>query len=195
MKRTLIIILACAMVAVTGCKPKTGSDDTTSTADVTENIQDQDTDTPAEPDAQPADAVTPAKEEQPATEAMVPQETIFKIKTSCGDITVKLYDDTPLHKENFIRLANSNFYDGILFHRVIKDFMIQCGDPNTKDSTRVAEWGQGGPGYTIPAEITAEHSHVKGALAAARRSDKVNPAKESPAHSSTSCTILKIAAT
>lgn len=179
MKRTLIIILACAMVAFTGCKPKTGSDNAADTTDATEILDDQDTETPAEPDAQPVEAASPATEDNTATEVMATQETIFKIKTSYGDITVKLYDDTPLHKENFIRLANSKFYDGILFHRVIKDFMIQCGDPNTKDSTRMSEWGQGGPGYTIPAEITAEHSHVKGALAAARRGDKVNPAKES----------------
>lgn len=179
MKRTLIIILACAMVAVTGCKPKTGADNATDGAAVTETENSEVTEDQTEPDAQPVETVSAETEIKTATEDMAQQETFYKIKTSCGDITIKLYDDTPLHKQNFIRLANAKFFDGILFHRVIKDFMIQGGDPLTVDSTRVAEWGTGGPGYTIPAEITPNHSHVKGALAAARRGDTVNPAKES----------------
>ena len=107
------------------------------------------------------------------------EEPIFDIQTNLGTIKVKLYSKTPKHKANFEKLALSGFYDGILFHRVIDGFMIQGGDPNTKDSTLVEKYGQGGPGYTIPAEFVPEYKHAKGALAAARRGDAANPAKES----------------
>ncbi|MCL4156698.1 UNVERIFIED_CONTAM: hypothetical protein GTU68_030514 [Idotea baltica] len=93
------------------------------------------------------------------------------IETSMGDIKVELYDSTPGHKANFIKLANEGFYDGLLFHRVMGGFMIQGGDPNSKSS--------GGPGYTIPAEIEDNLVHYKGALAAARQGDQVNPRKKS----------------
>ena len=106
-------------------------------------------------------------------------EPKFTIETSKGKMTVKLYEETPLHKENFIKLAGSGFFNGILFHRVINGFMIQTGDPLTKNPDRADEWGTGGPGYTIPAEIVKGFTHKKGALAAARRGDFVNPAKES----------------
>jgi cyclophilin family peptidyl-prolyl cis-trans isomerase len=106
-------------------------------------------------------------------------EPLLKIKTTDGTMTVKLYSVTPLHRDNFVKLAKSGFYNGLLFHRVIKGFMIQGGDPFTRDSTKVAQFGTGGPGYTIPAEIVPGLTHKKGALAAARRGDMVNPAKES----------------
>lgn len=107
------------------------------------------------------------------------EEPILKVETTQGTMTVKLYADTPLHRDNFVKLARSGFYDGLLFHRIIKGFMIQGGDPLTKDSSQVALFGTGGPGYTVPAEIVAGKTHKKGALAAARRGDQVNPAKES----------------
>lgn len=107
------------------------------------------------------------------------EEPIFDIQTNLGTIKVKLYSKTPKHKANFEKLALSGFYDGILFHRVIDGFMIQGGDPNTKDTTLVDKYGQGGPGYTIPAEIVPEYRHKKGALAAARRGDAANPERES----------------
>lgn len=107
------------------------------------------------------------------------EEPIFDIQTNLGMIKVKLYSKTPKHKANFEKLALSGFYDGILFHRVIDGFMIQGGDPNTKDTTLVEKYGQGGPGYTIPAEIIPEYRHKKGALAAARRGDAANPERES----------------
>ena len=107
------------------------------------------------------------------------EEPMLKIKTTDGTMTVKLYAETPLHRDNFVKLAKSGFYDGLLFHRIIKGFMIQGGDPFTRDSSKVAQYGTGGPGYTIPAEIVAGKTHKKGALAAARRGDQVNPAKES----------------
>ena len=109
----------------------------------------------------------------------LPQEPVFDIVTSMGTIRVKLYKDTPKHRDNFIRLATSHFYDDVLFHRVIDGFMIQGGDPYTRDTSRVAEWGEGGPGYTIDAEILPTHRHKRGALAAARRQNLANPMKES----------------
>lgn len=111
--------------------------------------------------------------------ANLPEEPIFDIVTTKGVIKVKLYSKTPLHRENFAKLAFEKFYDGILFHRVIPDFMIQVGDPLTKDSANVAKYGTGGPGYNVKAEIVPDYHHKLGALAAARRGDAVNPYKES----------------
>ncbi|HPR32029.1 MAG TPA: peptidylprolyl isomerase [Prolixibacteraceae bacterium] len=101
------------------------------------------------------------------------------IKTSFGDMTVLLYDDTPQHRDNFIQLVENGFYNGLLFHRVIKDFMIQGGDPESKKAPAGKRLGSGGPGYQIPAEIKPEHFHKKGALAAARTGDAANPERKS----------------
>ena len=109
----------------------------------------------------------------------LPQEPVFDIVTSMGTIRVKLYKNTPKHRDNFIRLAISHYYDGLLFHRVVDGFMIQGGDPYTRDTSRVEEWGEGGPGYNIDAEIVPEYRHKRGALAAARRQNLANPMKES----------------
>ena len=99
------------------------------------------------------------------------------MKTSMGDIEIELFEkDAPLHVANFKKLVKSGFYDGLTFHRVIPNFMIQGGDPNSKDNDRSND-GQGGPGYTIPAEIKSKHE--KGSIAAARLGDAVNPKKES----------------
>lgn len=111
--------------------------------------------------------------------AGLPDEPVFDIVTSLGTIKVKLYSKTPKHRANFEELAISGYYDSLLFHRVIDGFMIQGGDPYTKDTSKVELYGQGGPGYTIPAEFVPEYKHKKGALAAARRGDRANPAKES----------------
>lgn len=107
------------------------------------------------------------------------QSTKVKIETNKGIILIMLYDDTPLHRDNFIKLVNSGFYNDLLFHRVIADFMIQGGDPDSKNAPAGQMLGNGGPGYTIPAEINAEHFHKKGALAAARTGDHINPKRES----------------
>ena len=107
------------------------------------------------------------------------EEPIFDIVTNYGTIKVKLYADTPKHRENFAKLALGGFYDGTLFHRVINGFMIQGGDPLTKDPANADLFGTGGPGYTVPAEFVPAHRHKKGALAAARRGDAANPLKES----------------
>jgi peptidylprolyl isomerase len=106
------------------------------------------------------------------------QNTIVSIKTSMGDIKIKLYDGTPVHRDNFIRLINSSFYDGVSFHRVIKNFMIQAGDPETK-SVQVKNISDSLKTYTIPAEFNGSYFHKKGALAAARQSDDVNPSMRS----------------
>lgn len=113
--------------------------------------------------------------------ATLPEEPVFDIVTNLGTIKVKLYSKTPKHRENFAKLALTGYYDSLLFHRVINGFMIQGGDPYTRDTSAaaVAKYGQGGPGYTIPAEFVPEYTHKKGALAAARRGDVANPMKES----------------
>lgn len=106
-------------------------------------------------------------------------EPIFDIVTTLGTIRVKLYSNTPKHRDNFAKLALGGFYDGILFHRVIDGFMIQGGDPLTKDEGNAPMFGTGGPGYNVPAEILPENRHKLGALAAARRGDAANPKRES----------------
>lgn len=106
-------------------------------------------------------------------------ETIVSIKTGFGEIKVKLYEDTPQHKNNFIKLVNEGFYNDLLFHRVMKNFMIQGGDPNSKTAQPGVALGSGGPGYTVPAEIQPNHFHKKGALAAARIGGPRNPEKNS----------------
>lgn len=130
----------------------------------------------------PADSAAAAPEataKAPLTIGNLPEEPLFDIVTNLGTITVKLYKDTPKHRENFEKLALKGFYNGILFHRVIDGFMIQAGDPLTKDPSQQPSWGTGGPGYTVPAEFVPEYVHKKGALAAARRGDAANPLKES----------------
>ena len=101
------------------------------------------------------------------------------IQTTLGDITVRLSDSTPLHRDNFIKLVKQNYYDSILFHRVISQFMIQAGDPNSRQAVAGQPLGNGGPGYTVPAEFRTSLFHKKGALAAARMGDNVNPEKAS----------------
>ncbi len=102
-----------------------------------------------------------------------------KIETSYGDMVVKLYNETPKHRDNFLKLVKEGTYDGLLFHRVIKDFMIQGGDPNSRTAKPGQMLGDGELGYTIPAEFVPTLFHKKGALAAARQADQVNPTKAS----------------
>lgn len=102
-----------------------------------------------------------------------------KIQTTLGDIVVRLYDETPIHRDNFLKLVREGYYDGTLFHRVIKDFMIQGGDPNSKGAPATQMLGTGGPGYTLEAEIKEGLLHKRGALAAARQGDEVNPERRS----------------
>lgn len=107
-------------------------------------------------------------------------EPIVRIKTTHGTLKIKLYNETPAHRDNFLKLAEEGYFDGALFHRVIKDFMIQGGDPNSKDAQPGVALGEGGPGYTLPAEINyPTRFHKKGVLAAARQGDQENPEKRS----------------
>ena len=125
---------------------------------------------------------------QPETKqetAMTPQtpdtaDVRIGVKTTLGSFTVLLYGDTPKHRDNFVRLVNEGYYDSTLFHRVIKDFMVQAGDPDSKNAAPGQHLGAGGPDYKIDAEIVyPRHFHKRGALAAARQGDQVNPMKKS----------------
>ena len=114
------------------------------------------------------------------TKAMDNSKTYYvKISTSFGDMVVKLYNETPQHRDNFLKLAKQGYYNDLLFHRVMKEFMIQGGDPQSRNAAPNARLGMGGPDYKIPAEIKPGFYHKKGALAAARQADQVNPQKMS----------------
>lgn len=111
---------------------------------------------------------------------MDPNKPVYvKIKTTMGDVTVMLYDDTPLHRDNFIKLCQSDEYEGMLFHRVIKEFVVQGGDPASKAHEPGALYGDGDGGYTVPAEIVPGHFNKKGALIDAKEIDAVNPERAS----------------
>lgn len=123
-----------------------------------------------------SDTSTPMEEIKPINAG----DAVVELKTTLGDIYVDLYNDTPLHRENFLKLVGEGFYDGVLFHRVIDNFMVQTGDPSSKEAVAGQPLGSGDPGYTIEAEIDyPKHYHKYGALAAARTGDNVNPEKRS----------------
>lgn len=181
-KRLLLLFCAGALI-IAGCKGGNKSaNDTTDEIQSTETISGI-TDEQNENQEEMSREKMTLQEAEAEAAIKLPEEPVFAIKTTKGTIKVKLYKETPLHRDNFAKLANSHFYDDILFHRVINNFMIQVGDPNTKDSTKFDRIGMGGPGYTLPNEIAqcvkAGKKHKKGALAAARRGDAVNPGKES----------------
>lgn len=106
-------------------------------------------------------------------------EVKVMITTDFGVIKLKLYDETPVHRDNFVKLIKWNYFDSLLFHRVIQNFMIQGGDPDSKNAPPVIELGNGGPGYTIRAEFNSKLFHKKGVIAAARDSDLENPGQAS----------------
>jgi len=108
-----------------------------------------------------------------------PDNCLVEIETDFGIMIAELSDETPLHRDNFSKLAEEGFYDGLIFHRVINSFMVQGGDPKSKNAKKGASLGGGGPGYEVPAEINTALAHVKGALAAARTPDHINPEKKS----------------
>ena len=111
---------------------------------------------------------------------MISTTPLVRISTNYGDIIVRLYDETPQHRDNFLKLAREGYYDNTLFHRVIKDFMIQGGDPDSKGAPVGKRLGTGGPEYTIPAEfVYPQYYHKRGALSAARQADQVNPERRS----------------
>lgn len=107
------------------------------------------------------------------------EEPEFEMVTSHGTMKLRLYSKTPLHRDNFVKLVKEGYYDGLRFHRVIEGFMIQGGDPFSRDTAMINSWGTGGPNYTIPAEFVGEYHHKKGAIAAARKGDMANPKRAS----------------
>jgi peptidyl-prolyl cis-trans isomerase B (cyclophilin B) len=108
-----------------------------------------------------------------------PEKCLVEIQTDYGNMLVELYDATPQHRDNFQKLSEEGYFDGLLFHRVIRNFMVQGGDPNSRNAASGMVLGSGGPGYTIPAEFNNDLVHLKGTLAAARTGDQVNPEKRS----------------
>lgn len=126
-------------------------------------------------EAEPDDSTKTALE----MEKRLREEPEFEIVTTHGTMKIRLYGKTPKHRDNFVKLVAENYYDGIRFHRVIEGFMIQTGDPLSRDTSMMDSWGTGGPDYTVPAEFVNEYWHKKGALAAARKGDMANPRKAS----------------
>lgn len=122
---------------------------------------------------------TPPPAAAQSNSGKLPEGAIVEIQTSLGNMKVLLYNETPLHRDNFIKLAEQGYLDSTLFHRVINSFMIQGGDPDSKAAKPGQFLGNGGPGYTIPAEFNPKFYHKKGVLAAAREGDQVNPKKAS----------------
>lgn len=113
------------------------------------------------------------------TMASCNKETYILLTTEFGEMKIKLHDETPQHRDNFIKLVEEGYFDGLLFHRVISEFMIQGGDPQSRGASAQTPLGSGGPGYTIPAEFNQNLIHKKGSLSAARTSDQINPKKAS----------------
>jgi peptidylprolyl isomerase len=127
-----------------------------------------------------ATATVPTNGGEDYSDSTAPENwTRVSIKTTVGDMVLALNPEQKQHSENFIKLVNQGFYNGVLFHRVIKDFMVQTGDPKSKGAAPTAQLGDGGPGYTVPNEIKSEYKHFRGALSAARQSDEMNPMKNS----------------
>lgn len=129
------------------------------------------------------DSTATPNEEKTMTTNYNPTDTnnvTVEVETTLGSFTVLLYGDTPRHRDNFVKLVKEGYYNGTLFHRVINEFMIQAGDPDSKNAAPGQQLGAGGPGYTVDAEfVFPKHFHKRGALAAARQGDQVNPTKAS----------------
>jgi cyclophilin family peptidyl-prolyl cis-trans isomerase len=180
MKRLFTFIVGCmtiiALGSATGCNE-------------TKKVEGQASETVATPATEPEKPVETLSEAKVISGQALSKEILdsigkingskVRIYTSFGDMIVVLYDETPKHRDNFLKLAREGFYNGLLFHRVMRNFMIQGGDPDSKNAPAGKQLGMGGPGYTVPAEFNSKFIHKKGALAAARQPDQVNPQKKS----------------
>ncbi|HMZ89705.1 MAG TPA: peptidylprolyl isomerase [Chitinophagales bacterium] len=162
-----IIFAICCVALLSNCSEKK--------SETTEDIVPQKTDTVIS-------TTTPEQiQSQTTTTDTMDDNKVYyvNISTTYGDMLVKLYNETPAHRDNFIKLVKEGYYNDLLFHRVIKDFMIQGGDPDSRNAGPNVQLGAGGPNYKIPAEIKPGLYHKKGALAAARQGDQVNPSRAS----------------
>lgn len=167
MKIKLSLVITLLTLLLVGCSdPKP----------VTENEETQEATAQETVSATTEEATASVPEPAPTLEG---NDFLVTIATDLGEMKAILYDQTPLHKENFLKLAREGFYNGVLFHRVINGFMIQGGDPDSKTATPEQRLGAGGPGYKVPAEFVPSLFHVKGALSAARQADQVNPTRAS----------------
>lgn len=170
MERLRITIIGCLLAVVlcnaSGCKNKNETASKNSTPIVAET-----TETPVTP---PIIATEPCNSEE-----KFKNNAKVRLTTKFGDMVIVLYNETPLHRDNFLKLVGEKYYDGLLFHRCIKNFMIQGGDPGSRGAAMSQMLGNGGPGYTIPGEFVPSLIHKRGALAAARQGDQVNPKRES----------------
>ena len=163
MKKLAFFLLLCAAILGVGCSFSNASKSRSAAEEANAKASDDQTETVQET----------------TTERNMDELTKVVFKTSMGNITIALYDNTPLHKENFLKLVSEDYYNGVLFHRIIQGFMIQTGDPDSKGAPIGKMLGNGGPDYTIPAEFRKENYHKRGAVAAARQGDNVNPTKAS----------------
>lgn len=169
MKRLCFIVFGCSILALmtsaSGCKDKK---ETTVPPAAPQEVKAQ-----AEPAPQPQEKLTlPVPDPKP-------KNARVRVKTKFGDMVIRLYDETPGHRDNFLMLVENKFYDGLLFHRCIPKFMVQGGDPDSRGAAPARQLGGGGPGYTVPAEFNPNLIHKKGALSAARQGDQVNPQRAS----------------
>lgn len=184
-----IVLFAASLLLLVACNPKEKSTEQikVEVTEMQDSITSSAAETVADTTAQaPVETVveTPAPE-QPVEQPVANQpadngDVEVEITTSMGEITVRLYGDTPIHRDNFVKLVREGYYDGVLFHRVINNFMVQAGDPNSKNAPAGKMLGDGDPGYTLEAEfVYPKYFHKRGALAAARTGDAMNPQRRS----------------
>ena len=185
MRKTMMAIaVASLMVMGSGCKKTETSGSADASSEQADSISVDNIEGTAAEAAEAGETaeVTEVKNENMENEKVSAnkEDVIVKISTTKGEITVRLYGDTPRHRDNFVKLAKEGFYEGTLFHRVINEFMVQAGDPDSKGAAKGKMLGSGDPGYTLAAEINyPKHFHKRGALAAARTGDQVNPERRS----------------
>jgi len=169
----MVAVLACLCLIISACT----SGDSDSRSEASEGTTDTMSQTESS-GSSPSDPAAVSEETAQGDEAALPATNFYEISTSMGKMVIRLYDETPQHRDNFKKVVADGTYEGTAFHRVIENFMIQGGDPNSKDEDPLND-GSGGLGYTVPAEFVPELFHKRGALAAARTGDQMNPERRS----------------